>query len=202
MSACRAVDARFASRARSLLASTGQRLIPGRRRSLLPRVPRRARPAAPVCPARPPGTRTGAGPAAPGKRSSSTRHAVASPRATRPARKTFSFDALAICLAGILPSILRGAFRSVAARSRGQGSCIATAGSKPVPADEDGLVAQVRQPRAGKPTAWRLTHDEALAARLPAPSLASHGAVADSPRSAIPDPSNDKTPKQLRRRRR
>ena len=46
-----------------------------------------------------------------------------------------------------------------------------------------------------------LTDDEALLLTFQA-ELGQHGTVADSPRSAIPDPSNDKTPKQLRRRRR
>ena len=57
--------------------------------------------------------------------------------------------------------------------------------------DEEGLVAEVRR-HAREAHGMALSHDEALLLTFQA-ELGQHGTVADSARSAIPDPPNDKS---------
>ena len=66
-------------------------------------------------------------------------------------------------------------------------------------ADEEGLVAAVTR-HAREAHGMALSHDEALLLTFRA-ELGRHGTVAESP-SAIPDPSNSKNVRQLRRRKR
>lgn len=58
-------------------------------------------------------------------------------------------------------------------------------------ADEEGLVAEVTR-HAREAHGMALSHDEALLLAFQA-ELGQHGAVADSARSAIPDPSENET---------
>jgi len=58
-------------------------------------------------------------------------------------------------------------------------------------ADEEGLVAEVQR-HAREAHGMALSLDEALLLAFQA-ELGRHGTVADSARSAVPDPSNDKT---------
>jgi hypothetical protein len=67
-------------------------------------------------------------------------------------------------------------------------------------ADEEELVAEVQR-HAREAHGMALSHDEALLLAFQA-ELGQHGTVADSPRSAIPDPSSKHDVQQLRRRKR
>ncbi len=58
-------------------------------------------------------------------------------------------------------------------------------------ADEEGLVAEVKR-HARQAHGMALSHDQALLLAFQA-ELGGRGTVADSPRSAVPDPSNDET---------
>ena len=64
-------------------------------------------------------------------------------------------------------------------------------------ADEEELVAEVQR-HARETHGMALTDDEALLLTFQA-ELGQHGTVADSPRSATPDPSNNKTSNSLAR---